>query len=80
MKLWGFWRKCSEETPDSDEDTLELWKLDISLHKAEEKLERDKEILPQLSKAVASARRVKYRVDSFTTAMYDGMRGAGNHG
>jgi hypothetical protein len=78
MKLWNWLisRKAREEEDDNDS---KLDELDEKIQEAEEKLACTVASLPDLSRAVASARRVKYRVDGFTEAMYDGVRGV-KHG
>ncbi len=83
MKLWAWvGRKLHSNDDDNDEpDTVELplQEIEFKVHEAEEKLAETQAQLPELSRAVASARRVKYRVDNFTKAMYDDSRGV-NHG
>jgi hypothetical protein len=79
MKLWNWLtkRKIAERSAASftDEDSV-----DEKLQNAQTKLAETKQQLPELAKAVASARRVKYRVDSFTAAMNDSMLRRNNHG
>ena len=78
MKLWN-WLRTKETWKDEDDNDAKLEQIDEKIKVAEEKLACTVSQIPELSKAVASARRVKYRVDGFTEAMYDGLRGV-KHG
>jgi len=62
-----------------EHNTEELKKVDQELKIVEEKLAEDKAKVPELSRAVASARRTKYRVDKFTQEIATSF-GRVNHG
>lgn len=77
MKLWRWFGIKTREGVEPD--TGEIQKLESKIEEAEKKLADTVAQLPELNKAVASARRVRYKVDNFTKAMRDDARGV-NHG
>jgi hypothetical protein len=62
-----------------EHDSEKMKKANEELRVAEEKLAGDKAKVPELSRAVASARRTKYRVDKFTREIETSF-GRVNHG
>lgn len=80
MKLWRWFVKHKTVGPEKELQTVEASHADEKLEATQQKLDDTKDKLPELARAVASARRVKYRVDSFTAAMNDNMLRRNNHG
>lgn len=78
MRWWVIGRRRRVEMIGKhDEDNLK--KADEDLRIVEEKLEEDKAKVPELARAVASARRTRYRVDQFTQEIASSF-GRVNHG
>jgi septal ring factor EnvC (AmiA/AmiB activator) len=80
MRWWRFGIKKSRESEEDIENGEKaIRKADESLRDLESKIAEDKEKSPELARAVASARRVEYRVHKFTQEISDSF-GRLNHG
>lgn len=78
IKWWGKRRKVSR-TNTNNQIPTEVAKAEKDLSIVERKLEADRSRAKELAKAVASARRVSYRVDLFTDEIRRSF-GRVNHG
>lgn len=81
MKWWKIFFTKESHAP---QETLEngneaIQKAEENLRDLEAKIAEDKEKTPHIAKAVASARRVEYRVHRFTQEISDSF-GRLNHG
>lgn len=80
MRWWEFFTKRSTTSREHVENNVEeIKKAEDNLRDLESKIADDKIKSPELARAVASARRVEYRVHKFTQEISDSF-GRLNHG